>query len=98
MEPDHIEIKQAPEREAVSLTAESNREKKDKAHQANAEKQRRYRQSMKTQGCKVAIEGVLEEICRIFSEDCEKRGITREEWEPVYRDLQALLKPLGGGK
>lgn len=100
-------------------------EKIIKARQANAEKQKRYRESMKAQGYRArlvwekplgsgqirtaapviretslsivrsnpAIREVLENLCETFRMDCEKKRIQREIWNPVYRDIQVLLKP-----
>jgi hypothetical protein len=42
------------------------------------------------------IKEVLEDLCGAFITACEKRGIPKEAWEPVYRDLLTLLKPLAG--
>jgi hypothetical protein len=41
------------------------------------------------------IKDVLENLCGAFITACEKRGVPKEAWELVYRDLQTLLKPLG---
>jgi hypothetical protein len=43
-----------------------------------------------------AIKDVLEDLCGAFITACEKRGIPKDTWEPVYRDLLTLLKPLAG--
>ena len=99
-----------------------------KARKANAEKQKRYRESMKAQGYRArlvlekplekgwvraaapviresslgiagnnpAIREVLENLSGTFIFDCEKKKIPKEVWEPVYRDIQVLLKPLWG--
>jgi hypothetical protein len=114
-------------REAETQTAQ---EKKIKARQANARKQRRYRESMKAQGCRArlvwekpleagwarmaapvirestvdiagripAIGEVLEGLYEAFIVECEKKGVPKEAWEPVYRDVRTLLKPLGIGE
>jgi hypothetical protein len=116
-------------REATNRKAEQRREKEEAARRANAGKQKRYRESMKAQGCKAkliwekplepgwvrtaapviregslnftasdpaAIKDVLEDLCGAFIIACEKRGILKDAWEPVYRDLLTLLKPLTG--
>ena len=101
-------------------------EKLKKARKANAEKQKRYRESMKAQGYRAnliwekpledgwvrmaapvirkssieavkdnpAIREVMEDLYWSFSIGCEKRGIPKEEWEPIFRDIGVLLKPL----
>ena len=103
-------------------------EKEKKARKANAEKQRRYRKSMKAQGYHTrliwekplesgwvraaapvirenslniikdnsTVREVLENLSFTFKLDCKKKDIPQEVWEPVYRDIQALLKPLLG--
>ena len=103
-------------------------EKEKKARKANAEKQKRYRNSMKAQGYHTrliwekplesgwvraaapvirgsslniirdnsAMREVLEDLIITFTVDCEKRKIPKEVWDPVYRDIQVLLKPLLG--
>ena len=43
-----------------------------------------------------AVGEVLETLCGTFIADCEKAKIPKEVWEPVYRDIQVLLKPLLG--
>ena len=43
-----------------------------------------------------AIREVLENLSGTFIFDCEKRKIPKGVWEPVYRDIQVLLKPLLG--
>ena len=102
--------------------------KEKKARRANAEKQKRYRESMKAQGYRArlvwekplagsraraaapvirksslgiagnnpAVGEVLENLCGTFIADCKKKKIPKEVWEPVYRDIQVLLKPLLG--
>ena len=99
-----------------------------KARQANAEKQKRYRESMKAQGYKArliwekpldtgtvrgtapviqessintaksnpAVREALEELCWTFVSDCKKKDVPKKEWNPVYQDIQILLKPLLG--
>jgi hypothetical protein len=42
------------------------------------------------------IKDVLEDLGGAFITACEKRGVPKDVWEPVYRDLQTLLKPLTG--
>jgi len=105
--------------------ADVSKEKTKKARQANAEKQKRYRESMKAHGYRArlvwekplcagqirtaapviretslsiirsnpTIREVLEKLCEAFKMDCEKKRIQREVWNPVYRDIQVLLKP-----
>jgi len=41
-----------------------------------------------------AIREVLEDHSGAFIVNCEKNKIPKEVWGPVYRDIQALLKPL----
>jgi hypothetical protein len=43
-----------------------------------------------------AIKGVLGGFCGAFITACKKRGISKDTWNPVYRDLLTLLKPLAG--
>jgi len=108
----------------TKLKADVSKETK-KARQANAEKQKRYRESMKAQGYQArliwekplgsgqirtaapviretslsivrsnpVIREVLENLCETFKTDCEKKRIQRDVWNPVYRDIQVLLKP-----
>jgi hypothetical protein len=42
------------------------------------------------------IKDVLEDLGGAFITACEKRDIAKDVWEPVYRDLLTLLKPLAG--
>ena len=101
-------------------------ENNNKARQANAEKQKRYRDSMKAQGYRArliwekpldtgwvrtaapvirkssidtaknnpAIREALESLYGSFIVECVKNNIPKKEWDPVYRDLQVILKPL----
>jgi len=39
------------------------------------------------------IREVLENLCETFKMDCERKQIQKEVWNPVYRDIQVLLKP-----
>ena len=103
-------------------------EKEQKARKANAQKQKRYRASMKAQGYRTrliwekplksgwvraaapvirerslntvrdnpAVREVLENLSFTFISDCKKKDIPQEAWEPIYRDIQVLLKPLLG--
>lgn len=120
-------IETQPEgREAAYLAAEIKRKKEKKARQANAGKQKRYRESMKAQGYRArliwdkplepgwvrmaapviressidfarnnpAVKEVLDNLYGSFIFNCEKKGIPKKEWEPIYRDFQTLLKPL----
>ena len=50
-----VRIKQDPEREAANREGEQRRKKEKAARQANAEKQKRYRESMKAQGYKAKL-------------------------------------------
>jgi hypothetical protein len=50
-----VRMKQDPKREAANREAEQHRGKKKAARQANAEKQKRYRESMKAQGYKAKL-------------------------------------------
>jgi hypothetical protein len=43
-----------------------------------------------------AVGEVLENLYGTFIADCKKKKIPKEVWEPVYRDIQVLLKPLWG--
>ena len=43
----------------------------------------------------LAIGEVLEGLYGTFIWACERKGIPKEAWEPVYRDILTLLKPLG---
>jgi hypothetical protein len=43
-----------------------------------------------------AIKDVLKDLCGAFITACEKRGIPKDTWEPIYRDILTLLKPLVG--
>ena len=115
------------EREKANREGDLRRSKEKAARQANAEKQKRYRQSMKAQGYKAKLtwekpleEGlakaaapvihedslnivsgnqdmkeVLEGISGAFISNCERKKIPKKVWEPVYKDLKTLLKPLG---
>src|SRR5215469_894049 len=97
------------------------------ARKANAEKQKRYRQSMKAQGYTAKLiwekplepgwirtavpvihesslniaskdqvmKEILENMTGTFIMDCEKKGILKKVWKPVYEDVMSLLKPLG---
>ena len=105
-------------------------DKDKKARQANAEKQKRYRESMKAQGYRArliwekpldtglvrvpapvlhkasveiikknpVIREALEGVCGSFIMECEKKKISKDKWNPVYRDIQVLLEPLFGKK
>jgi hypothetical protein len=42
-----------------------------------------------------ALREVLDGLRGSFAGKCEKNGIPKKVWEPVYRDLLSLLKPLG---
>ena len=109
----------------AKIKADVSKEKTKKARQANAEKQKRYRESMKAQGYRArlvwekplgfgqiraaapairetslsifrsnpAVREVLENLCETFKMDCERKRIQKEIWNPVYRDIQVLLKP-----
>jgi hypothetical protein len=55
MKRDSLRIKQDPKTEAANQEAEQRWKKEKASRQANAEKQRRYRQSMKTQGYKAKL-------------------------------------------
>jgi hypothetical protein len=120
-------IKQDPKREAVNREAEQRREKEKAARKANAEKQKRYRESMKAQEYKAkliwekplesgwvrtevpviretslniaahnpAMKEVLGRLSGTFIFECKRQKIAEKTWEPVYRDLLTLLKPLG---
>jgi hypothetical protein len=111
------------EREAANREGEAKREKAKEARQANAEKQKRYRDSMKAQGYHAVLSwekplppGMVKVSAIIHKssvgiasrEDTEsvkfiqhlhgeilrghqKGKISKE----VYRDIVALLKPLG---
>ena len=106
------------------LKADVSKEKSKKTRQANAEKQKRYRESMKAQGYRArlvwekplssgqirtaapviretslnilrsnpTVREALENLCETFKMDCEKKRIQKEVWNPVYRDIQVLLK------
>jgi hypothetical protein len=50
-----VKINQDPKREAANREAEQHREKEKSARKANAEKQKRYRESMKAQGYKAKL-------------------------------------------
>jgi hypothetical protein len=50
-----VRIKQDPKTEAANREAEERRKKGKSVRQANAEKQKRYRESMKAQGCKAKL-------------------------------------------
>ena len=41
-----------------------------------------------------AIGEITENMYWTFIEDCKKRKIPKTVWNPVYRDIQILLKPL----
>jgi hypothetical protein len=55
LEPDPITKKQGFEQEASTQEGDLSREKKRKARQANAEKQKRYRKSMRAQGYRARL-------------------------------------------
>ncbi|MDR0584546.1 MAG: hypothetical protein LBG57_09405 [Treponema sp.] len=127
MKRNRVRIDQDPKREAANREAEQRREKEKTARQANAEKQKRYRESMKAQGYKAklvwekpleagwvrtpapviresslniaannpAMKAVLGKLSGTFIYECKKQKIAEKVWEPVYRDLLNLLKPLG---
>ena len=42
------------------------------------------------------VREVLENVYWSFPVNCEKNGIRKEEWEPVFQDIKVLLKPLLG--
>jgi hypothetical protein len=50
-----VKINQGPKTEAANREAEQRREKEKSARKANAEKQKRYRESMKAQGYKAKL-------------------------------------------
>jgi hypothetical protein len=50
-----VKIKQDPEREAANREAEQRREKEKAVREANAEKQKRYREGMKARGYKAKL-------------------------------------------
>jgi hypothetical protein len=50
-----VRIKQDLKMEAANREAEQRRKKENAARQANAEKQKRYRESMKAQGYKIKL-------------------------------------------
>jgi len=109
----------------AKLKSEESKDRIKKARQANAEKQKRYRESMKAQGYKArlvwekplgqgqirtavpvireaslnivrsnpTIREALENLRETFRRDCEKEQIQKEMWNPIYRDIQVLLKP-----
>jgi hypothetical protein len=52
--------------------------------------------SLGSAGSNPAIREVLEDLGGAFITACEKRGVPKDIWEPVYRDLLTLLKPLAG--
>jgi hypothetical protein len=102
-------------------------ERAKNTRKANAEKQKRYRKSMKAQGYRAkliwekpqeagwvkaeapviressldisannpVIKEALKTLPGTFIFECKKQGMAEEVWEPVYRDLQTLLKPFG---
>ena len=118
---------QEREREKANGEGDLRRSKEKAARQANAEKQKRYRQSMKAQGYKAKLtwekpledglaraetpiihedslnivsenqdmKEILEGISGTFISNCERKKIPKKVWEPVYKDLKTLLKPLG---
>jgi hypothetical protein len=122
-----VKIKQDLKIEAANREGEQRRKKEKAARQANAEKQKRYRESMKAQGYKArlvwekpletgwvrtaapviressiniaaanpAMKEVLDRLSGTFIHECKKRKIAEKVWEPVYRDLLLLIKPLG---
>jgi hypothetical protein len=120
-------IKQDLKMEAANREGEQRRKKEKTARQANAEKQKRYRESMKAQGYKAklvwekpletgwvrtaapviresslniaaanpAMKEALGRLSGTFIHECKKQKIAEKVWEPVYRDLLRLIKPLG---
>ena len=118
---------QEREREKSNREGDLRWSKEKAARQANAEKQKRYRESMKAQGYKAKLiwekpledglartaapiihedslnivsgnqdmKEVLECISGAFILNCEKKKIPKKVWDPVYKDLKTLLKPLG---
>jgi hypothetical protein len=116
-----------PKREAANREGEQRRKKEKAVRQANAEKQKRYRESMKAQGYRAklvwekppepgwtrvaapviressldiasknpAMKEVLGRLSGTFLNECKKQKIAEKVWEPVYRDLLYLIKPLG---
>jgi hypothetical protein len=42
-----------------------------------------------------AIKEVLDTLSGAFIIESKRQGIPKDTWEPVYRDLLTLLKPLG---
>jgi hypothetical protein len=125
MKRNRVRIDQDPKREAANREGEQRRKKEQAARQANAEKQKRYRESMKAQGYKAklvwekpleagrvrtpapviressiniavtnpAMKAVLSRLSGTFINECKRQKIAEKVWEPVYRDLKALLKP-----
>ncbi len=109
----------------TKIKTDVSKDKTKRARQANAEKQKRYRESMKAQGYRArlvwekplssgqirtatpvirgtslsivrsnpTIREAVEYLCETFKMDCEKKRIQKEVWNPVYRDIQVLLKP-----
>jgi hypothetical protein len=117
---------QEKEREAANRAGEARREKEKAARRSNADKQKRYRESMKAQGYKArliwekppapgmvktttyihenslniavnnpAIKEALDRLSGTFIHECKKQKTAEKVWEPVYRDLLRLIKPLG---
>jgi hypothetical protein len=116
-----------PEQEKINIAEKQRQDKARAARHANAEKQKRYRQSMKAQGYKakliwekpletgwvrtevpvihessvnIAIKNqdmreILEYMTWSFISNCEKKGIQRKIWRPVYEDIMNLIKPFG---
>jgi hypothetical protein len=42
-----------------------------------------------------AMKKALDRLSGTFIHECERQKIAEKTWKPVYRDLLALLKPLG---
>jgi hypothetical protein len=116
-----------PGQEKINIAEKQRRDRAKAARHANAEKQKRYRQSMKAQGYKAKLiwekpletgwvrtavpvihessvniafkdqgmREILEYMIGSFISNCERKGIQRKIWRPIYEDIMNLLKPLG---
>jgi hypothetical protein len=118
-----------PDNEKAGKEEKPCRDRGEAARLANAEKQKRYRQSMKAQGytakliwekpletglARTAVQvihensvniafkdqdirEILENMTGSFITGCERKGIPKKTWMPVYKDIMNLIKPLGIG-
>jgi hypothetical protein len=54
-----------------------------------------HRTSLNIAETNSALKEVLDALSGTFIRECKRRGIPEETWEPVYKDILTLLRPLG---